>query len=49
MKKEKEFYTSPEVNVFTLQSEGVICQSLQYGSAGEPGAGFDFNDYGSDF
>ena len=27
MKKEKEFYTSPEVNVFTLQGEGVICQS----------------------
>lgn len=23
----KELYTSPEVNVFTLQSEGVICQS----------------------
>lgn len=24
----KELYTSPEVDVFTLQSEGVICQSV---------------------
>ena len=24
---EKEFYTSPEVDVFTVQTEGVICQS----------------------
>lgn len=24
---EKEFYTSPEVNVFKVQTEGVICQS----------------------
>ena len=23
----KELYTSPEVDVFTLQTEGVICQS----------------------
>lgn len=23
----KEFYTSPEVDVFTLQFEGVVCQS----------------------
>jgi len=27
MKKEKEFYTSPEVEAFILQSEGVVCQS----------------------
>lgn len=23
----KDFYTSPEVDVFTVQTEGVICQS----------------------
>lgn len=36
----KELYTSPEVDVFTLQSEGVICQSdtdLIFGNPGEPG------------
>lgn len=27
MKKEKEFYASPEVEAFILQSEGVVCQS----------------------
>lgn len=24
----KDFYTSPEVDVFTVQTEGVICQSM---------------------
>ena len=28
MKKEKVFYTSPEVDVIELRVEGVICQSL---------------------
>ena len=28
---EKEFYTSPEVDVFTVQTEGVICQSGNFG------------------
>ena len=47
---EKEFYTSPEVDVFTVQTEGVICTSLKYGSNdGDPGAAFDFFDYGPDF
>jgi len=26
---QKELYTSPEVAVLTLQSEGVVCQSVQ--------------------
>lgn len=27
----KDFYTSPEVDVFTVQTEGVICQSGEVG------------------
>ena len=38
---EKEFYTSPEVDVFTVQTEGVICQSGNYGIN-------DWNDPGTD-
>ena len=42
---EKEFYTSPEVDVFTVQTEGVICQST--GTMGiddwENGGGFPIN------
>ena len=33
----KELYTSPEVDVFVVQTEGVICQSFGAGSI-EPGA-----------
>ena len=39
---EKELYTSPEVDVFTFQYEGVICQST--GDLGIP----DWTD-GPDF
>lgn len=39
----KEFYTSPEVDVFTLQFEGVICGS-EYGSEGAAGGGLDLDD-----
>ena len=31
MKKEKEFYTSPEVDVLELRVEGVVCQSMDGG------------------
>lgn len=41
----KELYEQPSVLVFTLQSEGVICQSnLLYGNPGE--AGGDLGDGG---
>ena len=47
----KELYTSPEVDVFTVQTEGVICQS-GYGAPGAAGLGFsdggninDFTDF----
>ena len=33
----KELYTSPEVDVFELRVEGVICQSF----GGDSGAGID--------
>lgn len=33
----KEYYTSPEVDVLTVKTEGVICQS--YGDPGNPGGG----------
>ena len=49
MKKEKELYTSPEVNAFILQSEGVVCQSpngYNQGSAGDySGSIFDNGSY----
>ncbi len=36
----KELYEQPNVSVFTVQTEGVICQStLLYGNPGEPGGG----------
>lgn len=49
----KSDYISPEVNVFTLLSEGVICQS-GLGAPGAAGLGFtdggNINDYtGFDF
>lgn len=30
----KELYTSPEVDVFVIQTEGVICQSGDFGING---------------
>ena len=38
----KLLYESPTVDVFTVQTEGVICQSgdLLYGAPGQPGGGF---------
>lgn len=36
----KQFYTSPEVDVFLIRPEGVICTSdLLFGNPGEPGGG----------
>lgn len=31
----KEIYLSPEVNIFEVKSEGVICGSPQYNGFGE--------------
>ena len=42
----KELYEQPNVSVFTVQTEGVICQSLQYGLNGQAGGDFDFNNLG---
>lgn len=52
MNKQLEYLT-PEVNVFTVQTEGVICQS-GLGAPGAAGLGFtdggNINDYtGFDF
>lgn len=33
----KELYTSPEVDVFVVQTEGVICQSLTGNGGIDPG------------
>lgn len=45
---EKELYTSPEVKVFNVRIEGVICQS-GLGDPGAAGKGFtdgdNINDY----
>lgn len=41
---EKELYTSPEVKVFNVRIEGVICGS-NFGDPGEPGGVPGFNDY----
>ena len=43
MKKEKDFYTSPEVDVIELRVEGVICQST--GGMDIPNWGNDPNDF----
>ena len=45
MNKEKEKYISPDVSVFTVQTEGVICGS-EFGSPGAPGSSPIFNDFG---
>ena len=38
--KKKELYLSPEVHIFEVKSEGVICGSLtdpdDYGNGGDP-------------
>ena len=39
----KELYTSPEVDVFVIQTEGVICQS----QTGESIAPVMFDDWGT--
>ena len=38
----KELYTSPEVDVFTVQTEGVICQSTDPLTIPDWGDGTDF-------
>ena len=38
----KELYTSPEVDVFVVQTEGVICQSTGDTSITDWGDGNDF-------
>ena len=35
---QKDLYTSPEVVVLTLQSEGVVCQSGPWGDPNAPGS-----------
>ena len=45
MNKQLEYLT-PEVNVFTVQTEGVICGS-DFGAPGEPGSVPGFNDFGN--
>lgn len=43
----KQFYTSPEVDVFLIRPEGVICTS-GFGGEGEPGGVpelFDFPEF----
>ena len=42
---EKEFYTSPEVDVFTVQTEGVICTSGDFDHNNwNPGSTYWWND-----
>lgn len=41
---EKELYTSPEVKVFNVRIEGVICGS-NFGNPGAPGSDPNFYDY----
>lgn len=45
--KEKELYTSPEVDVFVVQTEGVICQSIN-GSSIDNGTLDDWTNGGLD-
>ena len=51
MKKEKDFYTSPEVDVLELRTEGVICESVlgdsDFGDSGLPGPQFPIDDLGT--
>ena len=42
----KELYTSPEVDVFVIQTEGVICQSFT-GNTIDNGSLDDWTDGGS--
>ena len=41
----KLLYESPTTDVFTVQTEGVICGS-DFGAPGAPGSAPGFNDYG---
>lgn len=40
----KQFYTTPEVDVLVLQTEGVVCQSGFEGNAIDPGT---LDDWGT--
>ena len=46
----KLLYTSPEVDVFAVQTEGVVCQSVlgsgDYADPGSAGMDVDFGDLG---
>ena len=44
----KELYTSPEVDVFTVRTEGVICTSPLWGNPNNPGGNL-FEDPGFTF
>ena len=40
----KMLYEQPQVDVFTIQTEGVICSS-DFGAPGAPGSVPGFNDF----
>lgn len=40
----KEFYASPEAELFEVRFEGVVCQSPNYGSKGQAGGDPGLND-----
>ena len=45
----KTAYTSPEVELLELRSEGMVCASLDYGDEGAAGGEQSYNNYATDF
>lgn len=48
MQKTIKLYETPDMKVFDMHAEGVMCQS-PYGKTGAAGTDIEYYDYGEDF
>ena len=42
-------YQAPSCEIFSVRTEGVLCQSPRFGGAGEAGTSIETDEYGEDF
>lgn len=42
-------YQAPSCEIFSVRTEGVLCQSQRYGDSGEAGTFIQTDEYGEDF
>ena len=49
MQKTIKLYETPDMKVFDMHAEGVMCQSPRYGKTGAAGTDIEYYDYEEDF